>query len=110
MNKKTWIPLLLILLLVVGAAAWFWGYHHRKSTDNLPALEAALQMDEGELNALLSGYQLGQLKTVWGEPEESRSSGQNNTWRLPDGRGVLVSSKADGTVVVCAILAPGETA
>ena len=110
MKKKAWIPLLLILLLVVGAAAWFWGYHHRKSTDNLPALDTALQMDEGDLNALLSGYQLDQLKTVWGEPDESKSSGQNNTWRLPDGRGVLVSSKADGTVVICAILAPGETA
>lgn len=106
--KKRFLPLLLILLLVLAGAAWFWGYHHHKSTDNLPALDMAIQMDEGDLNALLSGYQLDQLKTVWGEPDQSASSGQNNTWRLPDGRGILVSSKADGTVVVAALLAPGE--
>ena len=106
--KKRFLPLLLILFLVLAGAAWFWGYHHHKSTDNLPALDMAIQMDEGDLNALLSGYQLDQLKTVWGEPDQSASSGQNNTWRLPDGRGILVSSKADGTVVVAALLAPGE--
>ena len=109
MKKRLVIPLCLAILLIL-AAAWLWGYRHSKSTDNLPALSIAVQMDEGDLNALLSGYQLDQLKTVWGQPAQSSSSGQNNTWRLADGRGVLVSSKADGTVVVCAIRAPGETA
>lgn len=72
-TQKIWI---LIVLIVIVVAGWTWSYcsHNRKSNDNLPNLQSIAQMDEAEVNKILSGYRRTQLSEVWGVPAYSDSS------------------------------------
>lgn len=54
--KKRGIVLTIILVIVLGISAWFYGYYNRKSNDNLPSLSLIAEMEEADVNELLSGY------------------------------------------------------
>ena len=73
MKKKTVILLTVIVIIALAVIAWFYGYHNRKSNDNLPNLTSIVQMDEAEVNKIVCGYRREQLADVWGNPDESSS-------------------------------------
>lgn len=73
MKKKTTIFITIIAIIILAIAAWFYGYHNRKSNDNLPSLTSIAQMDEAEVNKIVCGYRREQLAEVWGDPDESSS-------------------------------------
>ena len=72
----------------------------RKNTDNLPTLTAISEMSEAEVNSLLPGYKINQLKSVWGEPDVS----ENNTvsWEMGDIT-LIVNYKNNGVVAICGL-------
>ena len=73
MKKKTVILLTVIVIIALAVIAWFYGYHNRKSNDNLPSLTSIAQMEEAEVNKIICGYRREQLADVWGDPVESSS-------------------------------------
>ena len=99
--KKKWIFTFLAVLAAVGFA-WNYGYQNRKSNDNLPDLLSIAQMDEAEVNNILSGYKRTQLLELWGEPQFSNSS--EDVWFLNNTDWLTVNYKNDNEkVVVCGI-------
>lgn len=99
--KKIWIFAFLAVLVAAGFA-WNYGYHNRKSNDNLPSLQSIAKMDEAEVNNLLSGYKRAQLSEVWGEPQYSSS--WEDVWLLNDTDWLTVNYQNDSEkVVVCDI-------
>ncbi len=89
-----------ILIVVLCAAGWLWTYHHRKSPDNLPSLSTVVKMDEGNVNALLAGYQGDQLIAVWGKPIVAGSN--TYVWEVGQFK-LIVSLNNRGKVVVSGI-------
>ena len=68
MKKKLSVMTVIILALAICVSAWFYGYYNRKSNDNLPTLTAIAEMSEADVNSLLPGYHIDQLREVWGKP------------------------------------------
>ena len=66
MKKKLSVMTVIILALAICVSAWFYGYYNRKSNDNLPTLTAIAEMSEADVNSLLPGYHIDQLREVWG--------------------------------------------
>ncbi len=97
MKKKLLIILAIVAALAICIFAWFYGYEHRKSNDNLPALTTIAQMDEAELNKILPGYRIHQLIEVWGDPDFS----QGNTGRWEIGNKSLIVSFNNDLVADC---------
>ena len=62
--KKIKMLFVSLLIVVLGVSVWFYAYHHRKSNDNLPTLDAVVEMDEADANSLLMGYKRVQLHEV----------------------------------------------
>lgn len=81
MKKKVLILISLFLVASLAVGLWFW-YHHRKSTDDLPALASLSQMTEEEITDILAGYHLEQLHAVWGEPEGTLFGMFGEIWTL----------------------------
>ena len=99
--KKKWITLLVVAVLILGAVlAWRVAYSLRKSNDNLPALRAIAQMSESEVNDLLPGYKIAQLREVWGEPDSD--DGSTACWEI-DGVTLVVNYKNSGVVAICGL-------
>ena len=71
MKKKLSVMTVIILALAICVSAWFYGYYNRKSNDNLPTLTAIAEMSEADVNSLLPGYHIDQLREVWGKPDAS---------------------------------------
>ena len=69
MKKKLSVMTVIILALAICVSAWFYGYYNRKSNDNLPTLTAIAEMSEADVNSLLSGYHIDQLR----EPRQAYS-------------------------------------
>ena len=91
----------IILAVIVGTAfAWRVAYSMRKSNDNLPALAALAEMTESEVNSLLPGYKINQLKEIWGEPDFS----EENTaeWQIANVT-LIVNFKNNGVVAICGL-------
>ncbi len=68
MKKKLSVIAVIILVLAICVSAWFYGYYNHKSNDNLPTLAAIAEMSEADVNNLLPGYHIDQLREVWGKP------------------------------------------
>ena len=84
MKKKLSVIAVIILVLAICVSAWFYGYYNHKSNDNLPTLAAIAEMSEADVNSLLPGYHIDQLREVWGKPDTSENgtaSQQNKTQR-----------------------------
>ena len=99
--KKKLISVLIVIVIIVGAIfAWRVAYTMQKSTDNLPTLEAIAGMSESEINSLLPGYKINQLKAVWGDPD----SGEDGTvnWKIGSIT-LIVNYKNNGVIVICAL-------
>lgn len=99
--KKIKIVCLSLLLVILSVSVWFYAYYHRKSNDNLPALEAVVNMDEADANSLLMGYQRIQLHEVWGEPDESSSN--QDIWKVHEDAFLVVNYNNKDIVVICTI-------
>ncbi len=99
--KKTKMVFISLLMVVLGVSVWFYAYHHRKSNDNLPALEVVVKMDEADANTLLMGYKRIQLHEVWSEPDESSSN--QDIWKVREGASLVVNYNNKDIVVICAI-------
>lgn len=102
MKKKTTVLIAIIAVLILAAAAWLFGYHNRKSTDNLPSLAAIAQMEEAEVNRIVCGYRRGQLAEVWGSPDES--SPMEDIWTIKDNITLTVNyHNNDDKAVICGL-------
>jgi len=99
--KKIKIIVISLLIVALGVSAWLYAYHHRKSNDNLPTLEAVVKMDEADANTLLMGYKRIQLHEVWSEPDESSSN--QDIWKVREGASLVVNYNNKDIVVICAI-------
>ena len=100
MKKKLSIVIAIILVVVICVSAWFYGYYSRKSNDNLPALTAIAEMSEYDVNSLLPGYKINQLRAVWGEPDSSEDG--TDRWQI--GKITLVVNyKNNGVVAICGL-------
>ena len=81
-------------------AVWFFGYHNRKSNDNLPNLTSIAQMDEAEVNKIVCGYRREQLVEVWGAPDESSST--EDIWIIEDSITLTVNyHNSNDKAVIC---------
>ena len=91
----------IILAVIVGTVfAWRVAYSMRKSNDNLPALSSVAEMSESEVNSILPGYKIKQLKEVWGEPWFS----EGNTAQWQTGNlTLIVNFKNNGVVAICGL-------
>ena len=99
--KKRQMVVWIVLILIVGIfVAWRIGYSTRKSNDNLPALTSIAQMSEAEVNNVLPGYQISQLREVWGEPNESESGA--DSWQIGNIT-LVVNYKNNGVVAICGL-------
>lgn len=100
MKKKITILVIAIAVIALAVALWFYGYHNRKSNDNLPSLTSIAQMEEAEVNEIVCGYRRGQLAEVWGAPDESSS--MEDIWIIEDNITITVNySNSDDKAVVC---------
>jgi len=97
--KKRGIVLTIILVIVLGISAWFYGYYNRKSNDNLPSLSLIAEMEEADVNELLSGYRRIQLRTVWDEPDFINSN--EDIWKIDESTSLIVSYNNRDKVVIC---------
>ena len=100
MKKKLSIVLAIILIVAVGVAAWFFWYYNRKSNDNLPALTTIAEMSESDVNSLLPGYKINQLREVWGEPDFSEDG--TDSWQIGNVT-LIVNYKNNGVVAICGL-------
>lgn len=101
MKKKALVFGSIAVLLVVLVSVWLYGYHSRKSNDNLPALAAIVKMEEADVNSILPGYNIEQLREVWGEPVQS--SANEDVWQAEDDTFLVVNYNNLGEVVVCGL-------
>lgn len=100
MKKKLLVVGAIVLIIVICVAAWFYGYYNHKSNDNLPSLKTIAEMSEADVNSLLPGYHIDQLKYVWGKPD----GGKNGTacWKIGDII-LVVNYKNNGIVAICGL-------
>ena len=64
-------------------------------------------MEEADVNSLLIGYRIIQLREVWGSPD--RSSPNKDIWEIGDVT-LIVNYKNNGKVVICGLKdADGES-
>jgi len=92
----------LIIIAAIAAAIFVWriGYSTRKSNDNLPSLTAITEMSEAEINNLLPGYKIIQLREVWGDPDISEDN--TDIWKI-DNITLVVNYKNNGKVAICGL-------
>lgn len=100
MKQKKRIILIILLAVAVCVPIWFYGYFNHKSNDNLPTLMAISEMSESDINSLLVGYKINQLREVWEAPNYSEDS--IDSWQIGDVT-LVVSYKNNGVVVVCGL-------
>ena len=100
MNRKKTIFISILVIVALCVAAWFYGHYNHKSNDNLPPLKSIVTMDEGDANALLTGYHTEQLMEVWGEPNKATTN--ELVWQVGDSV-LVVSANNKGKVVVCSL-------
>lgn len=100
MKKKLKVALIVIAVIVGAIFVWRVGYSTRKSNDNLPTLTVIAEMGEAEVNNILPGYKITQLREVWGEPDISESS--TDSWKVGNIT-LIVNYKNNGVVAVCGL-------
>ncbi len=101
MKKKivTWLAVLLVLALAAGL--WFYGYHNRKSNDNIPSKELLVtyykEKGEDYASEKLEGYTKSQLEAVWGVPQGFLSGLWGDIWDVDDTTYIIVYFRSDGS-------------
>ena len=92
---KKVLSIVLVLAMVLAFAGC-----GKKSIENIPSLETIMTMDEGDVNSILPGYTIDQLKEVWGAPNDNDMNA--SMWYLNDMR-LIVNCNWLGEVVVCGL-------
>ena len=87
------------LVLVLAIVLTFSGCG-KKNIEKIPSLETIITMDEGDINSVLPGYTIDQLKEAWGAPNDSDEN--ESVWYLNNMR-LIVNNKRLGKVVVCSL-------
>lgn len=100
LKKKLKIILTIAVLVVLLFLGWRIAYSLNKSSDNLPALTTVSEMSEAEVNSLLIGYRIIQLREVWGDPTFSNDN--EDCWQIGD-RTLVVNYKNNGKIAVCGL-------
>jgi len=90
------------VVLALFWAVWLFGYHHSKSTSNIPSLTLIGQHDEAYAHKKLQGYQREQLLEVWGEPTEHPHE-QEDTWYFNEDTAIKVNYNGHGEVVAVSV-------
>ena len=99
MKKKILYIFGIFILAILFVSPFLYGIFV-KNTDNLPTLTAIAEMSEVEVNSLLPGYKLNQLKSVWGEPDTREDN--EVTWEIGD-LTLIVNYKNNGVVAICGL-------
>lgn len=99
-KKKLSIALIVVAVIVGAVFAWRIAYSMRKNTDNLPALTTIAEMSESDVNGLLPGYKINQLREVWGEPDSSEDG--TDGWQIGNTM-LIVNYKNNGVVAICGL-------
>lgn len=100
MKKKLMVALIIVAVIVGAILAWCVGYSMRKSNDNLPTLTALVKMSESEVNSILPGYKITQLREVWGEPDISEDS--TDSWKVGNIT-LVVNYKNNSVIAICSL-------
>ena len=100
MKKKLLIALAVVAVLLLAILAWRIGYSLRKSNDNLPTLSMIAEMSEAEVNSLLIGYRIIQLREVWGDADISGAN--TDIWQIGE-ISLTVNYKNNGKVAICGL-------
>ena len=87
-----------LLALIFG---WRYAYRHAKTADNLPGL-GTLQAEELKD---LAGYKRGQLRSVWGEPDDVAGEEQD-IWNREGGEYLIVTYYPNGRVKEAVFASP----
>ena len=100
MKKKWMVAWISVVILACLVFAWRVAYSMRKSNDNLPALTTIAAMSESEVNSILPGYKIAQLREVWGDPDFSDTG--TDIWETGNVT-LIVNSKNNGVVAICGL-------
>ena len=92
---KKILATILVLIMVLAFAGC-----GKKDSEKIPDLETVFTMDEGDINSVLPGYTIDQLKEAWGAPKDSDVD--ESVWYLNDMR-LIVNCNWLGEVVVCGL-------
>ena len=93
MKKITLLALVLVMVLVFAGCG-------TKDIEKIPSLETIITMDEGDINSVLPGYTIDQLKEAWGAPNDSIVN--ESVWYFNEIR-LIVNNNWLGKVVVCGL-------
>ena len=100
MKKKLTIAFAIFIVIEGAIVAWRVACSMQKNTDNLPTLTAIAEMSEVEVNSLLPGYKINQLREVWGEPNSSEDG--TDSWQIGNVT-LIVNYKNNGVVAMCGL-------
>lgn len=98
MSRKTNRLVVTMLTVVLLCSCFMLLWENSKTIENLPSLDAVLQMDENKVDSKVSGYMEHQIIEVWGKPD--RSDTETLVWILPEGS-VTVRADTMGKIVFC---------
>lgn len=102
MKKKVLIFIIIILIIAGLVGTWFYGYHNRKSMDNIPSKEimADYLKEQGEEYATgkIEGYSRDAIGYIWGEPDGTLSGLWGEIWETEDGDAIIVYFDSEGKV------------
>lgn len=88
MKKIIAIAVTIMLVIAAGVALWLFGYHNRKSLDNIPSRELMVTylQEKGEQYATdkIIGYEREDIKYIWGEPDGMLSGFFGDIWNVGD--------------------------
>lgn len=101
MRKILSIVLVLVMVLAfVGCG--------KKNIEKISSLETIITMDEGDINSVLPGYTIDQLKEAWGTPSDSDK--EKSVWYLNDMK-LIAYNNWLGEIVVCGLekIEPAKT-
>ena len=93
MKKVLSVILIVAMILPIAGCG-------KKNAETIPSLQTIITMDEGDINSVLPGYTIDQLKEAWGAPNDSGE--QTDVWYLNDMR-LIVNCNWLGEVVVCGL-------
>ena len=98
MSRQVNRLVIMILAAVLLTSCFMLYTENRKIMENLPQLEAVLQMDNSKVSQRISGYMEHQLIEGWGKPDCSDT--ETLIWILPEGS-VTVQADVKGKIINC---------
>lgn len=72
------------------------------STDKIPSFSEVSQMNYDKINEVLSGKDIQEVRTVWGEPAESKTS--EDVWQLDESMLLVITYNETGIIENCELI------